>query len=118
MPRYRCCFVGKRGEVLGVEMFDARADSDACARAEELVARVGYHAVEVWSQDEMIYRAPDIWRAANLVVSGDGIHAAAERAGELLAAGDVEGCAVWPRILVTVAEQLARTTPAEGERVN
>ena len=57
MPRYRCCFVGKRGEVLGVEMFDALADSDACARAEELVARVGYPAVEVWSQGEMIYRA-------------------------------------------------------------
>ena len=43
--------------------------------------------------------------------------AAAERVDELLAAGDVEGCAVWKRILAAVTE-LARTAPAEGERVN
>ena len=56
-------------------------------------------------------------RAANLVVNGDGVHAAMERAGELVAAGDVEGCAVWKRILAAVAE-LARTKPVQGERVN
>ena len=32
---------------------------------------------------------------------------------ELLAAGDVEGCAIWKRILAAVTE-LARTAPAEG----
>jgi hypothetical protein len=57
MPRYRCCFVGKHGEVIGVELFEAADDRGACARAEELVARVGYHAVEVWSHAEMIYCA-------------------------------------------------------------
>jgi hypothetical protein len=31
--------------------------------------------------------------------------------------GDVEGCAVWKRILAAVTE-LVRMTPAEGERVN
>jgi hypothetical protein len=63
----------------------------------------------------------DIWRAANLLVRRNGrpdaAPAAARRAEELLAAGDVEGYAVWKRILSAVAE-LTRTTPAEGERVN
>jgi hypothetical protein len=63
---------------------------------------------------------PDIWRAANLLVKRHGADAAvvaARRADELLEAGDVDGCAIWKRILTAVAE-LARTTPAEGERVN
>jgi hypothetical protein len=38
-------------------------------------------------------------------------------AEELAAASDVDGYAVWKRILAAVGE-LARTTPAEGERVN
>jgi hypothetical protein len=62
---------------------------------------------------------PDIWRAANLLVKRHGADAAlmaGRRADELLA-GDVEGCTVWKRILVAVAE-LSRTKPAEGERVN
>ena len=42
---------------------------------------------------------------------------AAERAGELLAAGDHEGCAVWKRIIAAVKE-LERTKPADDERVN
>jgi hypothetical protein len=42
---------------------------------------------------------------------------AAKRADELLASGDVEGCAIWKRILAAVTE-LSRTAPAEGERVN
>jgi len=63
---------------------------------------------------------PDIWRAANLLVMRHGSDAAlvaAQRADELLEAGDIDGCAIWKRILAAVAE-LARTTPAEGERVN
>ena len=58
----------------------------------------------------------DIWRAANILVKRHGVDAAlvaAQRADELLAKGDVEGCAVWKRIL-----ELTRTKPAEGERVN
>jgi hypothetical protein len=63
---------------------------------------------------------PDIWRAANLLLkrhSTDAETVAAMRADELLASGDVEGCAVWKRILAAVKE-LSRTAPAEGERVN
>ena len=41
----------------GVELFEAAEDSVACARADQIVARVGYPAVEVWSHAEMIYRA-------------------------------------------------------------
>ena len=62
----------------------------------------------------------DIWRAANLVIKRHGDDAAivaGRRADELLAAGDPEGCTVWKRILEAVTE-LARTTPADGERVN
>jgi hypothetical protein len=57
MPRYRCCFMGEAGEVVGVEVFSAADDSVACARADQVVARVGYPAVEVWDHTVMIYRA-------------------------------------------------------------
>ena len=57
MPRYRCCFMGETGEVVGVELFEAPDESFARARAEQVVARVGYPAVEVWDHTGMIYRA-------------------------------------------------------------
>ena len=57
MPRYRCCFMGEAGEVVGVELFDADDESFARARADQVVARVGYPAVEVWDHTGMIYRA-------------------------------------------------------------
>jgi RNA-binding protein YhbY len=57
MPRYRCCFMGEAGEVVGVEMFEANDEGFARARAEQIVARVGYAAVEVWDHTGMIYRA-------------------------------------------------------------
>jgi hypothetical protein len=63
---------------------------------------------------------PDIWRAANLLLKRHGADAevaAAMRADELLAGGDIEGCAVWKRILAAVTE-LSRTAPADGEPVN
>ena len=47
----------KRGKVIGVEIFDAATDSDACARAEQLVERHDYPVVEVWDHTAMIYRA-------------------------------------------------------------
>jgi hypothetical protein len=47
----------KDGEVVGVEMFDDAAESVAFARADQLVARHSYPAVEVWDHTEMIYRA-------------------------------------------------------------
>jgi hypothetical protein len=64
---------------------------------------------------------PDIWRAATLLLKRHGAQdaagAAAKRAEELAADGDLEGYAVWKRILAAVSE-LARLKPAEGERVN
>jgi hypothetical protein len=62
----------------------------------------------------------DILRAANILIKRHGADAAvvaAQRADELLEAGDIDGCAIWKRILSAVAE-LTRITPAEGERVN
>jgi hypothetical protein len=58
----------------------------------------------------------DILRAANILIKRRGDGAAIEapkRADELLAEGDVDGCAIWKRILHAVGE-LTRTTPAEA----
>ncbi len=63
---------------------------------------------------------PDIWRATNLLLRHHGSDAplvTAQRAGELLAHGDMEGQAVWKRILRPV-EELTRREPKQGERVN
>ncbi len=52
----------------------------------------------------------DIWRAAKLLVDQHGADApirAAQRADELLAAGDIEGRAVWRRILAAVKELIS-----------
>jgi len=49
--------MGEAGEVVGVELFVAEDESVARARAEQIVARVGYPAVEVWDHTGMIYRA-------------------------------------------------------------
>jgi hypothetical protein len=62
----------------------------------------------------------DIWRAANLLVKRHGEDAAivaAQRADELLAAGDMEGEIVWKRIVGAVSD-LLRQTLAPGEAVN
>lgn len=56
----------------------------------------------------------DIWRTAKLLVEQHGADApirAAQRADERLAAGDMEGRAVWQRILAAV-EKLMATKPA------
>ena len=56
----------------------------------------------------------DIWRAAKLMVDQHGddapIHTAM-RADELIERGDMEGAAVWKRILRAVDELLARERP-------
>lgn len=62
----------------------------------------------------------DIWRAAHLLVKRHGADAgaaAAQRADELLAEGDVDGERLWKRIVAAVRE-LRRTTPAAGEQRN
>ena len=62
----------------------------------------------------------DMWRTVDLLVKERGDRAAvvaARRAAELLADGDVEGCAAWGRILVAIRD-LERTTPNSGERLN
>lgn len=61
----------------------------------------------------------DIWRAANILMKQHGPDAAivaAQRADELLAAGDVEGQVVWKRIVRAINEW-ERTGP-ENERTS
>ncbi len=62
----------------------------------------------------------DIFRAANLLVKQHGedapIHAAM-KADAMLEAGDLDGLAVWKRILKAV-EELQGTKPKSGETVH
>ena len=62
----------------------------------------------------------DIWRAAQATIQqyGDeaGIHAA-QRADELMAAGDMEGQAVWHRIEDAI-DELQRAAPGTGDLVH
>ncbi len=62
----------------------------------------------------------DIYRSANLLVKQHGedapIHAAM-RADAMLEAGDLDGYAVWKRILRAV-EELQGTEPKSGEAVH
>ena len=62
----------------------------------------------------------DIWRAANLLVKRHGADAAilaAHRADELLAAGDMDGQAVWKGIVAAIIE-LQRVEPRPDEAMN
>ncbi len=62
----------------------------------------------------------DTYRAANELIEQYGDAAdieAAMRADECLAAGDMEGEAVWLRIVKAVEELLAKERP-EGEKVH
>jgi len=61
---------------------------------------------------------PDIWRAAQLVVKRHGADApivAAQRADELFNEGDLDGAAVWKRILYAVEECCATGEALAGE---
>ncbi len=61
----------------------------------------------------------DIYRSAQVLVKQHGIDApieAAIRADAMLDKGDLDGYAVWKRVLKAVGE-LARSEPTEGERV-
>ncbi len=62
----------------------------------------------------------EIFRAAQVTIQtygdGAGLHAA-QRADELLAAGDMEGGAVWHRIERAI-DELRRTTPGTGDPVH
>ncbi len=62
----------------------------------------------------------DIYRAASLIVKRHGedapIHAAMQ-ADALLEAGDLDGLAVWKRVLRAV-EELQGTAPKSGEAVH
>ncbi len=61
-----------------------------------------------------------IWRAAQATIDqhgdGAGLHAA-QRADELLAAGDMDGRRVWHRIEEAI-DELGRTAPGHGEGVH
>ncbi len=59
----------------------------------------------------------DIYRSANVLVTRHGADApihAAMRADAMLEKGDLDGCAVWRRILRAV-EELQGTEPKSGE---
>ena len=62
----------------------------------------------------------DVWRAAQATIQrygdGAGLHAA-QRADELLAAGDMEGRAVWHRIERAI-DELQRTVPDRHEGIH
>ncbi len=63
--------------------------------------------------------ALDIYRSANILVKRHGQDApieAAMRADAMLEKGDLEGCAVWKRILRAV-EELQRVEPGVDGRV-
>ena len=62
----------------------------------------------------------DIYRSAHVLIREHGQDAlieAAMRADAMLEKGDLDGYAVWKRILRAVGE-LQETEPGEGERVN
>lgn len=62
----------------------------------------------------------DIWRTAKLLIDKHGADApvqAAMRADELIAAGDMDGRAIWFRI-VRAIEDVQATAPPDGTRVN
>ncbi len=62
----------------------------------------------------------DIYRTANLLIKQHGQDApieAAMRADVMLEKGDLEGCAVWKRILRAV-EELQRAEPGPGVEVH
>lgn len=62
----------------------------------------------------------DIWRTAKLMIDKHGDDApiqAAMRADELMAAGDMDGRAIWFRI-VRAIEELQATAPPTATRVN
>ena len=64
--------------------------------------------------------AIDIYRTANVLVKQHGEDApvhAAMRADELLEAGDLDGYAVWKRVVKAV-EELLNTEPEQGTAVH
>ena len=62
----------------------------------------------------------EIYRAAQATISrygDDAVLHAAQRADELMAEGDMEGRAVWPRIESAI-DDLGRSAPGKGEGVH
>ncbi len=62
----------------------------------------------------------DIYRSAQVLVKQDGQDApvhAAMNADAMLEKGDLDGYAVWKRVLMAV-EELLRSGPTQDERVN
>ncbi len=79
-----------------------------------------WHAKAMETTKRQVIGDLDTYRSANLLVKHHGQDApieAAMRADAMLDKGDLDGCAVWRRILRAVGE-LLRVGPVEGERVN
>ncbi len=78
-------------------------------------------AVRLAGPDDSVTSDLDIYRTANLLIKQHGDEApvhTAMRADELLDSGDLEGLAVWKRILKAVEELLDREPPGDGEAVH
>jgi len=61
----------------------------------------------------------DIWRSAHILIKQHGADAAvhaAMKADKLLAVGDVEGAAVWKRIVQAISELQSQEPPAGAAR--
>ena len=62
----------------------------------------------------------DVWRAAKVLIDKHGADAAthaAMKADDFLECGDVDGAAVWRRIVRAIGE-LSSSQPADGQTVN
>ena len=60
----------------------------------------------------------DIWRSAQVLVKQHGDDApieAAKMADQMLERGDVDGLAVWKRILAATGELLCQETPSRSD---
>ncbi len=72
-----------------------------------------------WEGLEMITEL-DVWRSAAVLVREHGDGAAMEaafRADERMECGDLDGCALWKRVMAAV-DELCRGELKEGERPN
>ena len=70
-------------------------------------------------EERNTFHQSDMWRTANLLLKRhgrDGAIIAAQRADECLAAGDLDGQALWRSIFKAVLE-LMRDKPRDGEAV-
>ena len=63
----------------------------------------------------------DIYRSANLLIKQHGEDApifAAMQADKRIEAGDLDGCAVWKRVIQAIKELLDQKPPGDGKSIH